>query len=81
MTPAETATEPASSAKSWRDIIAQRIRENYTLNALAKETGVSAGVLSRFVRGERNVTVATAEKICQALDLVLVPREDVAEDA
>jgi hypothetical protein len=29
------------------------------------------------VKGERDIKLATAEKLCKALDLVLVPREIV----
>jgi hypothetical protein len=31
----------------------------------------------RFVRGQRDIQVETARKLCAALDLVLVPREMV----
>ena len=35
----------------------------------------SAPLDRRFVKGERDIRLATAEKLCAALDLVLVPRE------
>jgi plasmid maintenance system antidote protein VapI len=39
--------------------------------AIAHETGVSAGVLCRFVNGERSITIDTADKICHALGLTM----------
>ncbi len=38
---------------------------------IAKETGISPPVLSRFVRGERDISLRTAEIICNFLDLHL----------
>jgi plasmid maintenance system antidote protein VapI len=39
--------------------------------AIAKASGVDTGVLSRFVRGERSITLATAAKLCSHLGLRL----------
>lgn len=62
--------------QDWRAIIAARIvSEVDSFNALGKEGGVSASVVSRFGKGERDIQVATAQKLCAALDLLLVPRE------
>ena len=41
--------------------------------ALSKASGVSQGVLSRFVHGERTVTMDTAARIAAALGLELRP--------
>ncbi len=41
--------------------------------ALSKASGVSQGVLSRFVHGERTVTMDTAARIAAALRLELTP--------
>jgi hypothetical protein len=41
---------------------------------VAKMRGVRAVVNQRFVNGERDIKLETAEKLCHALDLVLVPR-------
>lgn len=41
--------------------------------ALAKATGVSQGILSRFVAGERSLTLTTAAKLADALGLELRP--------
>ncbi len=41
--------------------------------ALAKESGVSAAVLSRFLSGERDITLGTAAKLAHVLGLKLAP--------
>jgi transcriptional regulator with XRE-family HTH domain len=40
---------------------------------LAKVSGVNKGILSRFVRGERTITLSTAARLAEALDLDLRP--------
>ncbi len=40
--------------------------------ALAKESGVDAAVLSRFLSGERDITLGTAAKLAHVLGLTLV---------
>ena len=40
---------------------------------LAKMSGVNKGILSRFVRGERTINLATAALLAEALDLELRP--------
>jgi transcriptional regulator with XRE-family HTH domain len=53
----------------------QAIRDSgMTLLQLSKESGVDTGRLSRFMRGERNINIGAAEKICGALGLELKPR-------
>lgn len=42
-----------------------------SLNELGRASGVSAGQLSRFLRGERNLTSEAIDKICRALRLEL----------
>jgi hypothetical protein len=74
----ESALPPA---QDWRAIIADRIvDDDYSFNALGHESGVSPAVIMRFVKGERDIRLATAEKLCAALDLVLVPRESLADE-
>lgn len=41
--------------------------------ALATRAGISSQQLSRFVRGERDLTLETAGKLCAALGLGLSP--------
>jgi hypothetical protein len=72
--------EGLADRPDWRSIIADRIRdEDYSFNGLGVEAGVSAAVVMRFVKGERDIRLATAEKLCAALDLVLVPAEMVRD--
>jgi transcriptional regulator with XRE-family HTH domain len=42
---------------------------------IAKESGVSAGVLSRFVNGERDLKLETADKLCKILGFTLSKKE------
>ena len=66
--------------QDWRAIIKDRIEtEDYSFNALGNEAGVSPSVVMRFIKGERDIYVGTAEKLCAALDLVLVPREMIRQ--
>lgn len=43
-------------------------------NQLAADSGISTPVVSRFVRGLRDVTTATAGRLCDALGLELRPK-------
>jgi len=43
-----------------------------SLNQLARECGVGPDRLSRFLRGERDLTVDAADRICRALRLRLI---------
>ncbi len=45
-----------------------------TQYAIAQATGVSQSVLNRFINGERGISLETAAKLCQHLDLDLAPR-------
>lgn len=42
--------------------------------ALARIAGVTPAQLDRFVAGQRDLTLATAAKVAQALGLMLAPR-------
>ncbi len=46
-----------------------------SLADLNRATGISTAVLSRFVRGERTLTLPTADKLARHLGLELVKRE------
>jgi transcriptional regulator with XRE-family HTH domain len=51
----------------------QAIQESgQSLNQLSAECGVDRGRLSRFMRGERDLTFAAAALLCEALGLDLV---------
>jgi plasmid maintenance system antidote protein VapI len=43
---------------------------------LAQESGVSTPVISRFVSGQRTLTLETADKLCRVLGLKLVDVEE-----
>lgn len=49
-------------------------RSSETQYAIAQATGVSQSVLNRFINGERGISLETAAKLCQYLDLDLAPR-------
>jgi len=52
----------------------QAIEESpVTQYRLAKVSGIDKGILSRFIRGERTITLATAARLAEALDLELRP--------
>ena len=39
---------------------------------IAKDSGVDSGTLSRFVSGERSISIETADKLCKVIGLKLV---------
>lgn len=72
----ESPVDDVVLGQDWRTIIAERTQsEDYSLNELARESGVDVGVISRFIAGKRDIRLETAQALCAALDLVLVPRE------
>jgi len=46
-------------------------RSGISMYRLAKNSGVSEPVLSRFISGKRDITLTTASKLTEALGLVL----------
>jgi hypothetical protein len=50
------------------------IEENGSEYAVSQATGVDTGVLSRFMRDERGISLKTAAKLCEHLGLMLVPK-------
>jgi site-specific DNA-methyltransferase (adenine-specific) len=68
-----------SPDNGWRSLIASRIRAmGWSYGRLGRESGVDPAVVQRYVKGERDVTAATAERLCEALGLLVVPREQLA---
>jgi len=45
--------------------------------AIGKAAGVAPAVISRFSTGERGLTLAVVDRLCQALSLCLSTREKV----
>ncbi|MCP4510894.1 MAG: helix-turn-helix transcriptional regulator [Fuerstiella sp.] len=52
------------------------VDSEYSLNAIAGETGVSQPQLSRFVNGERGLSVGSLDILCDFLGLELRPTEN-----
>ena len=50
-------------------------RDGRTAYRLAADSGVDKGALSRFLAGKRDMTLATADRLCRVLGLVLRPVE------
>lgn len=46
-------------------------RDGRTTYAIARDSGVNSAVVGRFLKGERDVTIKTAEKLCRTLGLEL----------
>ena len=62
------------------------LRSGLSLNQLGKQTGVSQAQLSRFVRGDRTLTLPAVDKICRFFGLKLMketpkPGTDAASKA
>ena len=50
----------------------QRISESHlSQNEIARRSGIAYGMISRFVHGERGMTLTTAAKVAKVLDLEL----------
>lgn len=61
-----------SKLKTLPEIIRDAIqRDGRTIYRLAIDSGVNQGVLGRFVRGERDMNLRTADRVCRALGLTL----------
>ena len=51
-----------------------------SLSQLGQVSGVDAGRLSRFMRGERGLNVEAVGRLCEVLGLHLAPIADAEED-
>lgn len=47
-----------------------------SINALSKECGVTQPALSRFVRGDRDIKLGSADKLAEYFRLRLMPEEE-----
>ena len=61
---------PRTLADTIRDAIRRDGRTRYRL---CLESGVNQAVLGRFVRGQRGLTLDTADRLCKVLGLELRP--------
>jgi transcriptional regulator with XRE-family HTH domain len=64
------------------DQLKEQIRgSGRSLNQIAEGSGISVSQLSRFMRGERGLTLHAAEKVCRTLHLHLEPDEPPDEES
>ena len=69
----ETRAEQGHTTVS--EIIREAIRrDGRTLYRLALDSGVNSAVLGRFMRGERDLNLRTAERVCDAIGLEVRPK-------
>jgi hypothetical protein len=73
-------TQPPSdviAGNSLREIIGSEMaNQGYTSYELSRESGVSKSVIGRFLKGERDVTSKTLDKMFGSLGLVVARRND-----
>jgi transcriptional regulator with XRE-family HTH domain len=60
-------------ADQLREAMAKSGLTNYRIG---KDAGVDQAVLSRFVSGERNISLEVADRICKLLGLEFAKREE-----
>jgi len=57
--------------KKLRQAIKKSSMSQYAISQL---TGIDTGVISRFVRGERDLNLKTADKLAKVLDVKMVDK-------
>lgn len=61
--------------KTIADQLKAAIRDSgLTRYRIAKDAGIKQAIIDRFVSGKRSMTMDTAAKICEALNLELKPK-------
>jgi transcriptional regulator with XRE-family HTH domain len=61
-----------TASQTFADLIRQAVHASgKSAYAIARQSGVAQAVLSRFMTGERGISLQTAEKFCRALGLEL----------
>jgi transcriptional regulator with XRE-family HTH domain len=70
--PKPSATIPEGEPKMLTQIREAVRDDGRTLTEIAESSGLDAGRLSRFVRGERDLSLAAAARLCEALGFELV---------
>jgi ribosome-binding protein aMBF1 (putative translation factor) len=69
----EPSEQPPQPPRDWIDIIRERFAaEGWTAYSLALASGVDASQITRFLKGERDLRLGTAQRLCRALGLDLV---------
>jgi ribosome-binding protein aMBF1 (putative translation factor) len=71
--PTKKPAEPTIDASDLEAVIRDAIlNSGRSVNDIAKHAEVSQSVLSRFVRGERTITLPLASRVCAILQLRLI---------
>jgi plasmid maintenance system antidote protein VapI len=71
-----TKKQLADLEEQLRDALVQT---GLSMNELARRSGVSQPILSRFVRGDRSLTLPVAARLCSMLGLRLCAEEKPAQ--
>jgi hypothetical protein len=62
-------------AKSFSDQLRQAVRESeLTRYTISVRTGIDQGTLCRFIRGERGMSLDSADRLMECLGLEIRPR-------
>lgn len=66
----------------WRPALSETLREairnsSMSIYRLAKEAGVSPAVITRFLKGQRDLRLSTVERIAEVLGLEFVQTQPV----
>jgi len=69
------------SADVEEQLRAALVETGLSMNEIARRSGVSQPTLSRFLRGERSLTLPVAARLCAMLGLRLCTEERPAEAA
>lgn len=65
-------TQDMAKYKALGDVIRSAIQtDGRSAYQLWKDSGVAQAILSRFIRGERDLTLGTADRLCRELNLEL----------
>jgi len=63
------------AAQIDRVVLAELQRRNRTITWVAERTGIDRGSLSRWLGGERSISVRKAEQVMALLKIAVVPTE------
>lgn len=71
-------TKPATR-ETIADLLRRKILERDTVAEVVKGSGIAQPVLHRFIHGERDLTLRTADKLLVFFDLEIRPRGKAAK--